>query len=144
LSRIGSTVPRTGHSLYGRLLDNYNPHFGRLVIRSLNPKNPGIDGIVNIFVGGNRDSFESAHRLEEVWKKGYIHSSSPAVFQISLNAPSTLSFISAALSLPPIFNHRSSFSVVPDGIVIPGNNLLITPNGSRLENPRPHNVSRKS
>jgi hypothetical protein len=60
---------RTGHSLHERLFDYHNPHFGRLKIRFLNPENPGVGGIVNIFVGDNSDTFRSADTVRQ--KRAY-------------------------------------------------------------------------
>ena len=64
--------------------------------------------------------------------------------QILLKAPSTLSLRCSGVSCPPSLTHRSSFSVVSAGMVIPENNLLISLNGPLLENPWPSSVSLRS
>jgi len=66
--------------------------------------------------------------------------SSPDISQIFSKAALTLLLSCSGVSSPPVLSHRSSFSVVLAGMVIPGNNLLIWLSGPLLENPSPHNV----
>jgi hypothetical protein len=124
-----------------RLLDDYNSHFSGLKIWFFHSEKTGVEGINNIFMSNNRDACQSALSPAGVRD---AHSSSIAIFQILLKTPLTLSLRWSKVSFSPSSSQRSSFSVVSAGMVIPGNNLLISLNGPLLENPRPSSVSLRS